>query len=56
MSKFFGSAYEKQREYKKVETSNNVSAPMYRHSTGYKANIENGKIKALVAHYYRNDG
>ena len=56
MLKFFGSAYEKQREYKKVETSNDVSAPMYRHNTGYKADIEDGKIKTLVVHYYRNDG
>lgn len=56
MEKFFGSALEKQREYKTVETKNDVNAPMYRHNTGYKAIIENGKIKKLVAHFYRNDG
>jgi len=56
MKKFFGSAYEKQKEYKTVETSNNVNAPMYRHNTGYKLIIENNKIITLTAHYYRNDG
>ena len=56
MKKFFGEAYEKQKEYKTVETSNDVNAPMYRHNTGYKLVLENNKIITLTAHYYRNDG
>jgi hypothetical protein len=56
MEKYFGNILEKQREYKIVETKNEVSTPMYRHNTGYKATIESGKIKKLVAHFYRNDG
>jgi len=56
MERYFGEALEKQRQYICVETSGNVNAPMYRHNTGYKATIEDGKIKTLVAHYYRNDG
>ena len=56
MKKFFGSAYEKQKEYKTVETFNDVNAPMYRHNTGYKLVMEDNKILTLTAHYYRNDG
>lgn len=32
-----------------------VNAPMYRNGVGYKATIENGKVKQLVAHYYKNN-
>ena len=56
MDRYFGSTLEKQRQYISVETSRDVNAPMYRHNTGYKATIEDGKVKTLVAHYYRNDG
>jgi len=56
MRKFFGNSLEKLREYKTVETFDDVNAPMYRHNTGYKAVIENDKIISLTAHYYRNDG
>ena len=56
MEKYFGNILEKQREYKTVETENDVNAPMYRHNTGYKAVIENNKIKKLAVHFYRNDG
>ena len=33
---------------------NNPNSPMYRNCVGYKTNLENGKIKKLVAHYYLN--
>ena len=55
MKKFFGESYERQKEYKTVETSNDVNATMYRHNTGYKLVLENNKIIKLTAHYYRND-
>lgn len=31
------------------------NAPMYRNGAGYKATIEKGKVKKLVAHYYYTD-
>lgn len=30
-----------------------INDPMYRNDVGYKAKIENGKVKQLVAHYYK---
>lgn len=37
-----------------VHDEENPNAPMYRNNVGYKATIEDGKIKKLVAHYYLN--
>lgn len=31
-----------------------VNSPMYRNNTGYKALIETGKVKAMIARYYSN--
>lgn len=33
---------------------NNPNSPMYRNCVGYKTDLENGKIKKIVAHYYLN--
>ena len=32
--------------------SNNKSDPLYRNGAGYKAKIDNGKVKKLTVHYY----
>lgn len=36
----------------RVWGSDDISAPLYRNGTGYKAEIDSGKIKKLIAHYY----
>ena len=38
-----------------IEDEENPNAPMYRNGVGYKTELENGKIKRLVAHYYYTD-
>ena len=38
-----------------VHDEENPNAPMYRNGVGYKTELENGKIKKLVAHYYYTD-
>lgn len=43
---------EKDRFY--VVGNDDVNSPMYRNNTGYKVNIEDGKVKKLVAHYYKS--
>lgn len=54
-----GDSYESYKEEKKGEVTihgpENVNTPFYRNSTGYKAEIDNGKIKKLTAHYYWGD-
>lgn len=47
-------ALKKQQEFTIMKSNENVNAPFYRNNSGYKAEIENGKIKSLVAHYYIN--
>lgn len=37
-----------------IHDKEDVHAPMYRNGVGYKAKIENGKVKKLTAHYYMN--
>lgn len=54
MKKFFGSALDRQKDETHISGNDNVDSPMYRNNTGYKAEIENGKIRKLVAHYYMN--
>ena len=48
-----GDSYE---EYNKnevtVHASEDVNAPLYRNSSGYKSELEDGKIKKLTVHYY----
>ena len=34
--------------------NNDPNSPMYRNCVGYKTDLENGKIKKIVAHYYLN--
>lgn len=36
--------------------SNNKSDPLYRNGAGYKAKIDNGKVKKLTVHYYDDVG
>ena len=58
MEKFFGDALKKQREYTYIEGYGNINSPMYRNSTGYKAEFDNSnppKIKKLTAHFYYGD-
>ena len=54
MEEFFGDALDKQRKGTHISGDDDVNSPMYRNNTGYKATIENGKVKSLVAHYYKN--
>ena len=35
-----------------IKEQPNITDPMYKNGVGYKAQIENGKIKKLKAHYY----
>ena len=35
-----------------IPEQHNIADPMFRNGVGYKAEIENGKIKKLKAHYY----
>lgn len=52
--KYLSEEFIKQLEQEvKVDSSENVYSPMYRNNTGYRATIEEGKIKKLVAHYYK---
>lgn len=45
---------ERQKNETHISGSEDVNSPMYRNNTGYTATIEDGKIKALIAHYYLN--
>ncbi len=51
---FFGNAMNSQKTETHINGNDDVTSPMYRNNTGYKASIENGKVKSLVAHYYMN--
>ena len=52
MKKYFGDSLERQKDEVRISGNDDVTSPMYRNSTGYKAVIEDGKIKKLVAHFY----
>ncbi len=56
LKRLLGEDYDAYIEMKKSETRVNgpedVNTPLYRNYAGYKAEIENGKIKKLTAHYY----
>lgn len=45
---------EQQKKETKIYGNNDVTAPMYRNSTGYIATIDNNIITTLLAHYYFN--
>lgn len=56
MRKILGDSYDDYMEKNKTEVTirgiEDVNAPIYRNNSGYKAEIENGKIKKLTVHYY----
>ena len=54
MKKYFGDSLERQKDEVHISGNDDVTSPMYRNNTGYKAEIEDGKIKKLVAHFYEN--
>ena len=54
MKKYFGDSLERQKDEVRISGNDDVTSPMYRNSTGYIAEIKDGKIKKLVAHYYGN--
>lgn len=54
MEKYFGDVIEQKKHEIHITGNDDISSPMYRNSTGYKAEIEDGKIKKLVAHFYLN--
>jgi len=59
MKSFMGDSYEKIEERKKGEVvvhgPEDVNTPLYRNGAGYKAIIEDNKIKKLTVHYYWTD-
>ena len=54
MKKLFGEDLENKKSEIAIIGNDDVYSPMYRNSTSYKAEIEDGKIKKLVAHFYIN--
>lgn len=60
MKNFMGSSYDDYMENKKdeivVHGPEDVNTPLYRNGSGYKSQIENGKVKRLMVHYYYIDG
>lgn len=54
-----GDSYDMFMKKKKKEVivngTNDVNAPLYRNCSGYKAELEDGKIKKLTVHYYCSD-
>ena len=54
MEKYFGDVIEQKKHEIHITGNDDISLPMYRNSTGYKAEIEDGKIKKLAAHFYLN--
>ena len=54
MEKYFGDVIEQKKHEIHITGNDDISSPMYRNSTGYKAEIEDSKIKKLVAHFYLN--
>lgn len=54
MKKLFGEDLENKKSEITIIGNDDVYSPMYRNSTSYKAEIEDGKIKKLVAHFYIN--
>lgn len=44
--------YERQKKETRFEWKENINSPMYRNSSGYIADIEEGQIRKLFVHYY----
>lgn len=55
MKMIFGEPSERTKDEIVIHDEENPNAPMYRNGVGYKATLEDGKIKRLVAHYYYTD-
>lgn len=55
MRMIFGEPSERTKDEIVIHDEENPNAPMYRNGVGYKATLEDGKIKRLVAHYYYTD-
>lgn len=59
MKIFMGDSYNDYKEKKKNEVTvhgpEDVNTPLYRNGAGYKTEINNGKIKKMVVHYYWTD-
>lgn len=55
MKMIFGESSERTKGEIVINDEENPNAPMYRNGVGYKATLEDGKIKRLVAHYYYTD-
>lgn len=59
LKSYLGDNYQKYKDRKKDEVvvygPENVNTPLYRNGSGYKAVIDNGKIKKLTVHYYYSD-
>ncbi len=59
IKKIMGPSYDSYQEDKKGEvtvySTENVNAPLYRNSAGYKMELEKGKVKQLKVHYYCGD-
>ena len=57
--KLLGDAYESYQDKKKEEvivySLEDVNTPLYRNGAGYKAELQDGKIKKLTVHYYYTD-
>ena len=54
MQKYFGSVFKAKRNEIIVDDSDTINSPFFRNNTGYKVELEDKKIKKLVAHYYYN--
>ena len=59
MKEIIGIEYDKLKEKTKDEVivhgPEDINTPLYRNGAGYKAEIENGKIKKLKVHFYYTD-
>ena len=55
MKMIFGEPSERTKGEIVIDDEENPNAPMYRNGVGYKTELENEKIKRLVAHYYYTD-
>ena len=55
MKMIFGEPSERTKGEIVIDDEENPNDPMYRNGVGYKTELENGKIKRLVAHYYYTD-
>ena len=53
MKKYFSSALEDKKDDVTID-DDDVNSSFYRNNTGYRAVLENKKIKKLTAHYYYN--